>query len=68
MINQPWAKKNWFTVDNVTFDLNRVVAWSSAPLRKGEDPDLITAHLDWGKNFKVSAKKFLKAMTDAQLR
>jgi len=68
MINQPWAKKNWFTGEkNKTFDLNRVVAWTRETTA-GTESVFILAYTDWGQNYKVNAKKFLKAMTDARLR
>jgi len=67
MINQPWAKKNWFTVGKATFDLNRVVAWQSEVLDKRA---VLRVKTDWGHNYVLSPNdelRFHKAMADARL-
>lgn len=67
MINQPWAKRNWFTSAGATFDLNRVVGWESGDLNKRA---VLYVKTDWGQNYVLSPndeKRFKKAMADAQL-
>jgi hypothetical protein len=68
MINQPWAKRNWFTSAGATFDLNRVVGWESGVAEKKRA--VLYVKTDWGQNYVLSPhdeKRFKKAMTDARL-